>query len=105
METTPDTLLYVITTICTFALGIGIGAHIENRRIKKTDIENLIKKNMFSNIYLYENLNIHITINSAEYDVATAVTQRIHKTERVQHESRDNNSRASIQNRNTRRRE
>ena len=60
MNFTPDTLIYMITTICTFALGIGVGAHIENRRIKKTDIENLIRKNMLSNIYLYENLNIPI---------------------------------------------
>ena len=82
MDISADALLYTITTVCTFALGVGLGAHIENRRISKSDIENLIRKNMLSNIHLYENLNIPITINSTEYDPATALTQQIPKSKK-----------------------
>ena len=57
-----DSVIYMITSLCMFTLGIGVGAHIENRRIKKTDIENLIRKNMLSNINLYENLCIPVEV-------------------------------------------
>ena len=72
MGITLDSLLYTITTLCSFALGIGLGAHIENRRIKKVDIENLIRKNMLSNINLYENLCIPIEVKiNGEYEEIT----------------------------------
>ena len=79
MDINADTFLYIITTLCTFVLGVGVGAHIENRRISKTDIENLIRKNMLSNIYLYENLNIPIVINPTEDIDITEITQEIPK--------------------------
>ena len=80
MNLTPDTLIYMITTICTFVLGIGVGAHIENRRIKKTDIENLIRKNMLSNIYLYENLNIPIEVIIKKEIEPRDITQELPQT-------------------------
>ena len=80
MNFTPDTLIYMMTSICTFALGIGIGAHIENRRIKKTDIENLIRKNMLSNIYLYENLNIPIEVIIQKETERAGITQELPQT-------------------------
>tara|TARA_Y100001938_G_C8067860_1_gene421341 strand:+ start:691 stop:963 length:273 start_codon:yes stop_codon:yes gene_type:complete len=62
MVLTFDAVIYMTTTLCAFALGVGLGAYIENRRIKKTDIENLIRKNMLSNINLYENLCIPVEV-------------------------------------------
>ena len=41
-----DAFVYTMTTICTFALGIGVGGYIENRRIKSFDIETLISDYM-----------------------------------------------------------
>ena len=80
MNLTPDTLIYMITTICAFTLGIGVGAHIENRRIKKTDIENIIRKNMLSNIYLYENLNIPIEVIIQKEIEPSNITQELPQT-------------------------
>ena len=41
-----EAFVYTMTTICTFALGIGLGGYIENRRIKSFNIEALIRNYM-----------------------------------------------------------
>ncbi len=78
-----DAVIYMSTTLCSFALGVALGAYIENRRIKKTDIENLIRKNMLSSINLYENLCIPVEViierdyKDVKREIPEAITEEL----------------------------